>query len=109
MAQKLNIIIDQGSDYTLDYTVVEANGSLMDITSNTSRASMRKHFDSTTSLDFTVVVDSGNNKITLTMTNAYTANTTPGRYYWDAEVVSNTNYVTRVVEGIATITPEVTR
>ena len=109
MAQKLNIIIDQGSDYTLDYTVVEANGSFKDITDHTGRASMRKHFDSLTATDFTVVVDSGNNKITLSMTNAETANTTPGRYYWDAEVVSNTNYVTRVIEGIATITPEVTR
>ena len=45
----------------------------------------------------------------MTMTAANTANLTPGRYVYDLLITSPTNVKTRVVEGIATVLPSVTR
>jgi hypothetical protein len=42
--------------------------------------------------------------------NAVTsANVTPGRYVYDCELTSSSNVVSRLVEGIVTVTPQVTR
>jgi hypothetical protein len=43
------------------------------------------------------------------MSAANTAGLTPGRYVYDLLITSPTNVKTRVVEGIATILPSVTR
>jgi hypothetical protein len=43
------------------------------------------------------------------MTAANTASLTPGRYVYDVIITSSANVVTRVVEGIVTVLPSVTR
>ena len=43
------------------------------------------------------------------MDSDYTANIAAGRYLYDVEVVSSADVVTRVLQGIATISPEITR
>ena len=49
-------------------------------------------------------------EISITLTAAQTANVKAGRYVYDLELVnSNTTTVERVVEGIVTVYPEVTR
>jgi hypothetical protein len=45
----------------------------------------------------------------MVMTAANTANLTPGRYVYDLLITSPTNIKTRVVEGIVTLLPSVTR
>ena len=71
---------------------------------------MRKSHYSTTSSDFSVsITDAFNGEITMTMTSANTSNLTPGRYVYDLVMTSPTNIKTRVVEGIATVLPSVTR
>jgi hypothetical protein len=45
----------------------------------------------------------------MAMTSANTSNLTPGRYFYDLVMTSPTSIKTRVVEGIATILPSVTR
>jgi hypothetical protein len=45
----------------------------------------------------------------MVMTAANTANLTPGRAVYDLLITSPTNVKTRVVEGIVTILPAVTR
>jgi hypothetical protein len=45
----------------------------------------------------------------MAMTAANTANLTPGRMVYDLLITSPTSVKTRVVEGIATILPSVTR
>jgi hypothetical protein len=43
------------------------------------------------------------------MPSATTANLTPGRYVYDVLLTSSTGVKTRVIEGIITIMPSVTR
>lgn len=108
MAIRSNLTIDQGSDYSITVDLVSANGDPMNLSGYTGRSQLRKHPDSVNSKEFTVeVANSGS--IILSMDSVYTANITAGRYMYDAEIVSSANVVTRVIQGIVTVTPEITR
>ena len=110
MAIKANLIIDQGSDYAVTFDLTDSSGAVFDLTNYTGRASMRKSPFSTTSKDFTVTVTNATSgSLTLSMTSSYTENITAGRYLYDVEIVSSSNTVTRVAQGIATVSPEITR
>ena len=108
MAVKANLIIDQGSDYNVTIDVQYANGTSYDLSGFTGRAQMRKSPFSSTNYDFTVTT-ANSGTVTLEMTSAYTANVTAGRYLYDVEVISSANVVTRVLQGIATVSPEITK
>jgi hypothetical protein len=47
--------------------------------------------------------------ITLSLTATETAALAAGRYVYDLEMVSSGGLVTRLLEGVATVSPEVTR
>jgi hypothetical protein len=71
---------------------------------------LRKSYYSSTANNFTVTVsNAANGEITMAMTAANTANLTAGRMLYDLLITSPTSIKTRVVEGIATILPSVTR
>jgi hypothetical protein len=76
----------------------------------TAAAQMRKSYYSTTANNFTVTVsNAANGELTMAMSAANTANLTPGRYVYDLLITSPTSIKTRVVEGIVTLLPSVTR
>ena len=47
--------------------------------------------------------------VTLSLTSTQTANLDFGRYVYDVNLTDASNTVTRVLEGIVTVTPRVTR
>lgn len=108
MATKLNLFIDQGSDYSTTIELVDDQGEPLNLTTYTGRAQLRKHYTSSTYKEFAVVGYS-NGAITLSMNAATSSNIVSGRYVWDLELVSSGNVVSRLVEGILTVNPEVTR
>ena len=112
MAAKANIIVDQGTTFSTQVTVTQANGSPLSLQGYTAAAQLRKHYASANSTAFTVTISS--NSQTGVINLELPANTTQtlaaGRYVYDLEIYSSANStVTRVVEGIVTITPGVTR
>ena len=109
MAIKSNLIIDQGSDYSVTVELTDANGNTMILTDYTGRAQMRKSPTATSYKEFTVSVNEAGGTVTLSMDSDYTADITAGRYMYDVEIVSSANVVTRVLQGIATVSPEITR
>lgn len=108
MATKLNLFIDQGTDFSTTIEVADDNGDPINLSTYTGRSQMRKHYTSAAYYAFTVAGNS-NGVITVSMNAATTANIAGGRYVWDLELVSSGNVVSRIVEGIVTINPEVTR
>jgi hypothetical protein len=106
MAVKANITIDQGADYSTTLDVTDDAGEPTDLTGYTGAAQMRKHYSSANSHAFTVAIANGS--VTLSMNSATTANITAGRYVYDCEI-TNGGVVSRLVEGIVTISPQVTR
>jgi len=108
MAQKVNIVIDQGTTFNTDYTFTDENDTPIDFSTYQGRSQMRKTYTSSTSYAFTVSL--GNTGIiSLSMNAATTSSITAGRYLYDLEVVDSSNVVSRLVEGIVTVTPEITR
>jgi hypothetical protein len=109
MAQKVNIIIDQGTTFNTDFSFVDDNDDPIDFSSYTGASQIRKSAASSTAFSFTVSL--GNNGIiSLSMNAATTSSITAGRYLYDLEIQNtSSNTVSRLVEGIVTVTPEITR
>ena len=109
MAGYAEIQIEQGASFTTVVNVSDSNG-FTNLTSYTASSQLRKSYYSSTANNFTVTIsNAANGEITMAMTAANTANLTPGRAVYDLLITSPTNVKTRVVEGIATILPSVTR
>lgn len=110
MALKTNLIIDQGSTFQTTILVTDQNGTPIDLTNYTAASQIRKHFTSTSSVSFTATTGGVAGTITLGLTAAQTANLEGGRYVFDVELyTSNNSIITRVIEGIVTVNPNVTR
>lgn len=105
---KANLVIDQGATFSNTIAVKDSNGDVMDLTNYTGAAQMRRHYSSTNSTSFVVTV-ANSGTVTLSLSANATANIPYGRYVYDCEITSNAAIVTRVQEGIVTVTPEVTR
>lgn len=108
MAQKVNIVIDQGTTFNTDFTFTNENDDPIDFSTYQGSSQMRKSYTSSTSYAFTVGL--GNSGIiSLSMNAATTSTITAGRYLYDVEVTAPNGVVSRLVEGIVTVTPEITR
>lgn len=109
---KANIVVDQGTTFETTLTVENANGSVFNFTGYTGAAQMRKSYASSNSTSFTVdfADDRTTGQVTLSLAANATVNLIPGRYLYDFEVYSSGNTtVTRVLEGLVTVTPGITR
>lgn len=109
MAIKANLDIDQGSTFQTTINVTDENDDIVNLTGYTGVAQMRKHYTSSTSYSFTVSISPTIGTVTLSMTANATSNVVSGRYVYDCELTDPNGAVTRLIEGIATVTPQVTR
>lgn len=109
MATKANLVIDQGATYTTTVNLVDGNGDPLDLTGYTGTAQMRKSYTSSNSVTFTVTTGAANGTVTLALTANATANIAGGRYLYDVELTDAGGTVSRVLEGIITLNPNVTR
>ena len=113
MAAIANLSIDQGTTFTSDVTVKDANGNPFNLTGYTTEAKMAKGYASTrtrTTITSSVASDATTGVVSLTLTAAQTAALdAPERYVYDVEITNtSTSAVTRVIEGIITTRPNVT-
>ena len=111
MGAKANIIIDQGTDFSTSITVSDDNGNVVDLTGYTGSGQVRKNYSSLTSTDFTVTFGSPrtDGQVILSLSRGVTANLEAGRYVYDVELTTSANTRSRLVEGMVTVTPEVTK
>ena len=111
MATISNIFIDQGANFSTTVTITDSNGNALDLTGYTALTQIRKTYESTTATSFTSTFDSDRTtgKITISLTNAQTASLDYGRYVYDLIITDTASVKTRVVEGIATVNPSVSR
>ena len=109
MAIKANLVIDQGSTFTATIDLTDAGGAVFNLTNYTVAAQMRKNYTSSTATNFVTSHTGATGKINLSLIQSTTATLEPGRYLYDVEITSAGGVVTRVVEGIVTVTPGITR
>jgi|TARA_B100001094_G_scaffold272484_1_gene278342 hypothetical protein len=113
MAAIANLRIDQGATFSTDVTVTGTDGSAFNLTGYTAAAKMAKGYASTrtrTALTTAIATDRTTGVITLSLT-ANQTNTldAPARYVYDVEITQTSDStITRVIEGIITVSPSVT-
>jgi hypothetical protein len=105
-----NLFIDQGSDYSNIITVTGSNGQPINLTGFTVKSQIRKSFGSTIAYEFTPTIFApATGKIRMQLSSESSEEIVPGRYLYDVEITSPSGIKTRVVEGIVTVTPQITR
>ena len=82
-----------------------------DLTDVSAKGQIRKsYYSSNTSSEFTIsITDPTDGIIVLSLDSANTTNIRPGRYVYDVSIKDSANTITRILEGILNIDPQVTR
>ena len=108
MAIKANLVIDQGTDYSTTVNLTDDDGNPTSLSGYSVAAKLRKWDTSSNSVSFSATVNEDLGQVTLQLTDTQTANLVPGRYVYDV-LLTNAGITSRIVEGIITVTPGVTR
>ena len=113
MAATANLRIDQGASFSSDVTVTDTDNTAFDLTGYTASAKMAQGYSSTrtrVSFTTTIAADATTGVITLSLTADQTSTLdAPSRYVYDVEITKTSDStVTRVIEGIIIISPNVT-
>lgn len=109
MATNQNLYINQGATYVKSFTIQNEDLSYFDLTNYTGRGQIRKEYASNAAVDFIVTLGGNTGVVTLGLSANVSANLVNQRYVYDVEVESNTGIVTRILQGFALVSPEVTR
>ena len=110
MAAVSNLSIDQGTTFSVTISVTDDTGSARNLTGYTGRARLKRSYYTNTNTAFTVTIDNPTEgEVDISLTDTQTSSLKAGRYVYDVELVSNASTVERIVEGIVTIYPEVTK
>jgi|APGre2960657373_1045057.scaffolds.fasta_scaffold141879_1 hypothetical protein len=110
MAPVKHLVIDQGTTFSFSITVTDIQGNPINLTGYTLTSQLRKSYNSNTYTAFVVTAPTPlTGEMTLSLTATTTSSLKYGRYVYDVEIRSASNEVTRVLEGIITVNPEVTK
>lgn len=107
MATKAHLVIDQGTTFATEIQLLDENDEALNVTNFTARGAIRKHYVSVNSIAFSTNLSTGS--LILTLSANQTTGITPGRYVYDVELIDGGGTVVRILEGMVTFTPEVTR
>lgn len=110
ISAKANIVVDQGSTFSTYLNLTDSSGNTINLTGVTASGQVRSWYTSSSYVSFNISIPSPNTgNINIALSSNTTANMSPGRYVYDIDTVDASGNVTRVVEGILTITPAVTQ
>ena len=109
MATKANLVIDQGTTFSTDLYLTDDGGEPLLLAGYVANSQIRKWYTSSNpSATFTTSINVAAGSVTLNLTSNQTSNLVSGRYVYDVEIDNGTT-ISRIVEGIVTVTPQVTR
>lgn len=103
---KVLLVIEQGATFNTNIELTDDNNDALDVTGYTARAAIKKHHQQVANTaSFTCTLTTG--QLSLSMNAATTASLTPVRHVWNAELITPSNTVIRLAEGVALVTPDV--
>jgi len=105
------LTVDQGSTFESTIDLVSDDGAVINVAGYVFTGQIRKSYYSTNpTANLTLaIMNAANGNVKVSMSAATTANIKAGRYLYDIKMVDTSNSATRLVEGVITITPQVTR
>lgn len=106
-----DLTVDQGSDFETTLDLVGDDGAPINVAGYVFSSQIRKsYYSSNATANIVVTVaNTENGNLVLSMNSSVTANIMAGRYLYDVKMKDTANVMTRLVEGIITITPQVTK
>ena len=106
-----NFSIDQGADFSKNFTITTDGSTAYDISALTLQAQMRVSYDSSSaSASFTcTIVTAASGIYKLTLSNSTTASLTSGRYVYDVELILADSTIEKAHYGVVTVHPEATK
>lgn len=112
-AADANLLIEQGSTFEVSIQIFGSDDTPRDLTGLVINAQLRRNYRSRMAVDFDVEVTTPTEgEFKLKLTAHQTKILRSGRYVYDVEVVDDSVapiVVARALQGIARVTPEVTR
>lgn len=105
------LTIDQGSTFVASLELKNDDGTAINIASHTFLSQIRKSYYSTSATaNLTITtVDSSNGVVSLSLEPHQTANIKAGRYLYDLKMITPNNTTNRVIEGVVTVTPQISK
>ena len=103
-----NITIEQGTTWSIQLQVDQPSGTDVDLTNYTFDAKIAKsYYDESPVSMTTALVNATEGSFTLTLSAAQTsALDSNSKYIWDVDMTSPGGVVTRLLQGRATVSPE---
>ena len=107
MAYKVNLVIDGKTDFQHIFELNDENNDDYITNGYTANGAIKKSYSS---LNYIAVFQTelSNGNLIIKLSNEQTANITPGRYLYDVIIKDSSNVISRVVEGMVTVTPGIT-
>lgn len=111
MANQVELFCDQGTDFSYALDLSNDDGTGLNVASYTFTSSIRKsYYSSSVTANLTVtVIDSANGNVQISMNSATTSNIKAGRYLYDVKMIDDANVTSRIIEGIITVYPQITK
>ena len=106
--KKQDLIINQGTDFSTSFPLKDVNGDPLNLVGYSANSLIKKWYTSQNSTPFTVSINTISGSINLSLSANTTTNLSAGRYVYDINLTDTSNNVSRVIEGIITLTPSVT-
>jgi hypothetical protein len=104
------LFLEQGSNFNTSITLDQADGTPFQLVDCQVRANMKKsYYSSSTTAEFVITInDPTEGVIIMSLPYANTANIPAGRYVYDVIIKDPNNVVSRVLEGVVNVLPQVT-
>jgi hypothetical protein len=114
VAVSYNVTIDQGANWDLNVEYDNPNGTPVNLTSYTAALQLRSLPESATavlslSTGSGITITGATGLVAISATATQTRAIDEGIYFYDLEITSPQSVVTRLIQGQAVVTPEVTR
>lgn len=113
-ATTYNLTIEQGIPFEQEFLVKNPNGSVKDLTGFSGRMQFRLQYSSptpalsATSANGKIVINTIDSICKIVLTEADTTALIYNKYVYDVELLDASNKPLRLIEGVVTVTPEVT-
>lgn len=106
------LFLEQGTSFTSTIALDDVNGVAYDLSNTIAKSQVKKSYYSSNSIaEFAISIGSDPSKgvITMELPANTTSNMAAGRYVYDVVIKDSSNNVTRILEGVINVLPQVTK
>jgi len=111
MSNVVNLFLDQGCDYYRTISIIDNIQKFpLNLSNYTIKGQIRKNYTSTSNVNFDIVIiDAINGKISIGLDKTKTQLLSEIKYMYDIKITSPDTRCYKVLEGVITCTPSITK